>query len=93
MQEAKETKRPADPWRETREITLPRHGRGEQNFQWVSVNDRHFQVPRDGRPHAVPLPVWEVLRHAAAMCDYAADRSDALIAELRSAADESARSV
>ena len=78
-----------DPWKVMREITLPRHDKNEQNFQFVSVNDRNFQVPRDGRPHKVPLPVYEVLMNASAMADYAADRSDALLRELKQSAKDS----
>ena len=70
-----------DPWQDMVEITLPRHPKNEQNFQFVAVNDRRFQVPRDGRPVAVPRPVYEVLRHAEEMRAYAAERKEELSRE------------
>lgn len=67
-----------DPWQDMVEITLPRHPKSEQNFQFVAVNDRRFQVPRNGKPTLVPRPVYEVLMNSADMKDYAAERKDAL---------------
>lgn len=80
---------PYDPWSEMRSLTLPRHRANEEPFQWVSVNDRHFQIPRDGQSHDVPLPIYQVVAQARAMADYAADRSDAMMDELRRAARSS----
>ncbi|MBQ6248897.1 MAG: hypothetical protein IJJ88_01660 [Oscillospiraceae bacterium] len=82
-----------DPWEEMRQVTLPRHSKNEQNFQWVSVNDRHFQIPRDGQSHDVPLPIYEVIMHSRAMADFAADRSEAMMAELKRSAKESEQEV
>jgi hypothetical protein len=67
-----------DPWQDMVEITLPRHPKNEQNFQFVAVNDRRFQVPRSGKPVPVPRPVYEVLRSAEALRDYAAERKEEL---------------
>lgn len=67
-----------DPWKDMVEITLPRHPKNEQNFQFVAVNDRRFQVPRSGKPVSVPRPVYEVLRNAEILRDYAADRKGEL---------------
>lgn len=67
-----------DPWKDMVEITLPRHPKNEQNFQFVAVNDRRFQVPRSGKPVPVPRPVYEVLRSAEALRDYAAERKEEL---------------
>ena len=52
-----------DPWKDMREITLPRAGNNDQQFQLVGVNGRTFQVPR-GKAVEVPLPVYEVLENA-----------------------------
>ena len=54
-----------DPWKAMREITLPRAGNNEQQFQLVGVNGRTFQVPR-GKRTQVPLPVYECLMEAQA---------------------------
>ena len=54
-----------DPWKDMREITLPRAGNNEQQFQLVGVNGRTFQVPR-GKRTQVPLPVYECLMEAQA---------------------------
>lgn len=70
-----------DPWTDKVEITLPRAPKSEQNFQFVAVNDRRFQVPRTGRPVLVPRPVYEVLMNSAAMRDFAEDRKNALSEE------------
>lgn len=86
---AKKNAVPNDPWSIMRTVTLPRHGANEEPLQWVSVNDRQMTVPRDGRPHEVPLPVYEVIAQARAMADFAADRSDVLAQELQRAAQSS----
>lgn len=70
---------PYDPWKDMVDITLPRAPQNEQNFQFVSVNDRRFQVPRTGRPVSVPRPVYEVLMNSAAARDYAEDRRSEML--------------
>lgn len=70
-----------DPWQDMVEITLPRHPKNEQNFQFVAVNDRRFQVPRSGKPVAVPRPVYEALMNAAALRDFAAERKEQLASD------------
>lgn len=75
-EEKKKVAKAYDPWTDMVEITLPRHPKNEQNFQFVAVNDRRFQVPRSGKPVSVPRPVYEVLRNSEIMKDYAADRKD-----------------
>lgn len=83
MAEAKKTpEKEYDIWADMVPITLPRAPKGENNFQFVGVNGRTFQVPRTGKPVEVPRPVYEVLLRSAEMADYAADRKDALGAEL-----------
>lgn len=83
MAEAKKTpEKEYDIWTDMVPITLPRAPKGENNFQFVGVNGRTFQVPRTGKPVEVPRPVYEVLLRSAEMADYAADRKDALGAEL-----------
>lgn len=76
-----ETNETYDIWQDMVEITLPRHPKNEQNFQFVAVNDRRFQVPRSGKPVKVPRPVYEVLRNAEELRDYAADRKEQLSRE------------
>lgn len=50
-------------WNETVEVRLQKAPKTEQNFQFVGVNGRTFQVPR-GVAVEVPKPVAEVLRNA-----------------------------
>ena len=57
------TEQAYDPWKDMREIMLPRAGNNEQQFQYVGVNGRTFQVPR-GKRTEVPLPVYECLMEA-----------------------------
>lgn len=66
-----------DPWKDMVPVRLPRGDRNEQNFQFVSVNDRTFQVPK-GKDVEVPRPVYEVLANAQAARDYAEDRRQAI---------------
>lgn len=68
---------PYDPWKDMVNVRLPRGDRNEQNFQFVSVNDRTFQVPK-GKDVEVPRPVYEVLANAQAARDYAEDRRQAI---------------
>lgn len=48
---------------ETKSIFLPRASETEQQFEFVCVNGKAYQVPR-GKPVEVPLAVAEVLEHA-----------------------------
>ena len=47
----------------TRTVTLPRASGTEQQFAFVCVNGRPYQVPR-GKPVEVPEEVYEVLENA-----------------------------
>ena len=67
-----------DPWRVKKMISMPRHKKGEQDFQFVSVNGRTFQVPLRGGEVEVPLPVYEALMNAREAEDYAAERKEAI---------------
>ena len=55
-----EQKKPADPWKETRTLFVPRGRAGEQQFVYVSINGKGWKVPR-GRSVEMPLPVYERL--------------------------------
>ena len=48
-------------WDQKKKVALPRAVKGEEDFVYVSVNDRSFQVPK-GREVEVPLPVYERLK-------------------------------
>lgn len=52
---------PADEWGIMKTIQLPRAPKGEENYVYVNVNDRSYQVPR-GKPQQVALPVYERLK-------------------------------
>lgn len=72
------TEQKYDPWKDMREIMLPRAGNNEQQFQYVGVNGRTFQVPR-GKRTEVPLPIYECLMEAmtAQQEAFEANRADA----------------
>lgn len=55
-----EPQKPADPWKETRTLFVPRGRAGEQQFVYVSINGKAWKVPR-GRSVEMPLPVYERL--------------------------------
>nr|DAF39384.1 MAG TPA: hypothetical protein [Caudoviricetes sp.] len=59
MAEVKTTKQAE----ETKSVFLPRASETEQQFEFVCVNGRAYQVPR-GKPVEVPVAVAEVLEHA-----------------------------
>lgn len=48
-------------WEEKREIFLPYATKGEEQFVFVAVNGRKYQVPR-GRSVTVPLPLYERIK-------------------------------
>lgn len=54
-----------DVWSEEVEVRLPKAPKTEQNFQFVGVNGRTFQVPK-GKAVTVPAPVAEVLARSEA---------------------------
>lgn len=47
-----------DPWEVKRDVFLPYVTKGEEQFVYVSVNGRKYQVPR-GKAVSVPLPLYE----------------------------------
>lgn len=47
-----------DEWAEQREIFLPYATKGEEQFIFVGVNGKKYQVPR-GRSVTLPLPLYE----------------------------------
>lgn len=48
-------------WEQMESVNLPRAPRGEQQYLYVSVNDRVFQVPR-GKTSKVPKPIADRIR-------------------------------
>ena len=54
------TSTPIDPWRDMREISLPRPGKGEETHVLVGVNSRYLRVKK-GVAVKVPRPIYEVL--------------------------------
>ena len=55
----------SDDWKEMVEVRLPKAPKTEQNFQFVGVNGKTFQVPR-GNSVKVPKPVAQVLEYSEA---------------------------
>lgn len=52
-----------DPWKEKREIRLPKAPKGEDNFLIASVNGRVFKIKR-GEAVEVPLPIAQVIENS-----------------------------
>lgn len=64
MEEVKESKaKDIEAKAETKTVFLPRASETEQQFEFVCINGKAYQVPR-GKPVEVPLAVAEVLEHA-----------------------------
>jgi len=49
-----------DPWKDMRQVYIPKRSRSEQNTLEVGVNDKTFFVPKDQFVE-VPMPLWEVI--------------------------------
>ena len=62
--EAEEAAAPVkkDAWDETVEMIVPRKPKGEEQQEYICINDRRFTVPTDGKMHKLPLPVAEILQ-------------------------------
>lgn len=67
-------------WEEMIEVRLPKAPKTEQNFQFVGVNGRTFQVPR-GKTVKVPKPVAEVLANSEAAREAAEEFENGLAGE------------
>lgn len=52
-----------DPWKDMKEIFIPKAPKGEDNFIIASVNGRIFKVMR-GVKVEVPAPIAEVIEHS-----------------------------
>lgn len=62
-----------DPWAEMVPVFLPKVT-GEEDFRYVGINGRMFQVPR-GKQTLVPRPVFDVLAYSQDAREYT-DRFD-----------------
>ena len=67
-------------WNEMVEVRLPKAPKTEQNFQFVGVNGKTFQVPR-GKSVKVPKPVTQVLANAEAAKTAAEEYENGLAGE------------
>ncbi len=69
-----------DPWKDMRQVFIPKRTRGEQNTLEVGVNDRTYFIPKE-KWVEVPEPVWEVISEMQARqkaLDEYLDKNDAL---------------
>jgi hypothetical protein len=41
---------------------VPRKPKGEEQQEYVCINDRRFTVPTDGKMHELPRPIAEILQ-------------------------------
>ena len=51
-----------DPWDEKVTMFVPRKPKGEEQQEYVCINDRRFTVPTDGKVHELPRPVAEIMQ-------------------------------
>ena len=58
----KQEEKKYDPWAEEIEMIVPRKPKGEEQFYYICVNDRRFQVPADGKMQKLKKPVAEILK-------------------------------
>ena len=64
-------------WNQMKKVYLPKAQKGEEEFVYVSVNERTFQVPK-GQEVEVPLPVYARLM----IMEAAEKKADDFMAEL-----------
>ena len=65
LEKLAETAQPVkSEWDETIEMIVPRKPRGEEQFYYICVNDRRFQVPADGKMQKLPKPIALILKDA-----------------------------
>ena len=55
------TEDPDDEWNQFVTINVPRHGKGQEKYFFVSVNHRTCQIPADGKYHKIRKPFAEIL--------------------------------
>ena len=67
-------------WNKMVEVRLPKAPKTEQNFQFVGVNGKTFQVPR-GKTVSVPSPVAEVIANSEAAKEAAEEFENGLAGE------------
>ena len=53
-----------DPWAEQIEMIVPRKPKGEEQFYYVCVNDRRYQIPANGQMQKMPKPIANVLKES-----------------------------
>ena len=53
-----------DPWEEKVKMIVPRKPKGEEQFYYICINDRRFQIPADGKQQEMPKPVALVLQES-----------------------------
>ena len=53
---------PDDEWNQFVHMNVPRHGKGQEKYFYVSVNHRTCQVPADGKYHDIRKPFAEILQ-------------------------------
>lgn len=80
---------PRDPWKDMRDIIVPKKRNGDQESIHCSVNGKIFMVPCTGRVQQVPAPIYEVLIHSQELRDEAEERAAAETRKM----EESARKV
>ena len=76
IEEAAAEETPKDSWAEDIDMVVPRKPKGEEQFYYICVNDRRFQVPANGKVQALPKPVAEVLQEMIAAEAEADDYAD-----------------
>jgi len=57
-----EAAEPASEWDEEITMIVPRKPKGEDNFYYVCVNDRRFQIPANGEMQTLLKPIALVLQ-------------------------------
>lgn len=67
-----EVEAPKDEWDEEVEVMVPRRHKGDDQYYYVCVNDRRFEIPANGKRQKMPRPIAEILQ-SSIDAEYAAE--------------------
>lgn len=62
VDETVKTEEPRNEWDQLVKVRVPRRSKNE--FFYVCVNDRRFEIPANGLEQEMPLPVAEILQQS-----------------------------
>lgn len=62
VEAAEEIKKPASSWDIMKSVRVPR--KAKNDYYYVCVNDRRYEIPANGKTQEMPLPIAEALEQS-----------------------------